>query len=123
MAIVKESRPYEYLVRFDNQGNVRGQHIKYIERVYDDQTGEVYAEREAEVLPVGAEAAQIPLQTALGDTFAQAAKATQAAIEAKEQAELERDLYLAERDAARAERDQLLQPTQSKNVSRDTDPG
>lgn len=110
MAIVKEVLPYEFLARWKN-GVLVGQHAQYIEKIYDDVTGEVYAERPTDAKPVH-EAGQYPLADLLGTVTADNAKATEqlraekdAANAAKEAAETAKAAVEAERDSIKAERD------------------
>jgi hypothetical protein len=75
MAIVKQTIPYEMLTRFNADGSIRGQHIRYLDRVIDEDTGEVYAEKEGDALSVGDEKSAVMLETALGEVAAALAKA------------------------------------------------
>ena len=131
MAIIKQRFPYEYLTRFNPDGTVRGQHIKYLDRVFDDVTNEIYAEKEGEALSVGDAQNSVMLDVALGEVNAALARAEQAERTAKQaaetelqteraarqQAEAQKDAALSERDQANAEKNQLLQSAQSQNGS------
>lgn len=44
MAIIKQTEPYELLVRFNKTG-IQGMHVQNIEKVFDDVTQEVYSEK------------------------------------------------------------------------------
>lgn len=103
MAIIKERSVYEYLTRFNADGTVRGQHIKYIDKVYDDVTGQVYAEIEGEAKSVGDAQNAIPLAAAIGEVAAGLAKAEQLERDEKLSAQAERDEARAEKTALQTE--------------------
>jgi hypothetical protein len=95
MAIIKEQVPYEVLVRFNADGTVRGRHIRYLDRIIDTDTNEVYAEKEGVALSVGDESSAVLLETALGQVNAallkseserQLRQAKEAELEAEKQA-------------------------------------
>lgn len=116
MAIERQTHPYEYLTRFNPDGTVRGQHIKYLTRIVDTETGEVFAEQEGDAIPVGDQRGGVILETALGEVAAALSRATeveqqarQAAEQARGVAEQQRDAVTAERDAVTVERDQARQ--------------
>lgn len=76
MSIEKREVPYEYLVRFNADGTVRGQHLRNLIQVYDTETNEIYSEKEGPALPV--HAAAIPVDVAVGEIAAALAKAEEA---------------------------------------------
>ena len=118
MAIVKEKVPYEYLVRMDKNGKV-GQHIKYITRVYDDATGEVFAEIEGNAEPVDTTDNSVPLETAIGAVSAQVAKSAAIAGSEKAEAEAARDVAITEKQAKAAELAALQFTLDERTAERD----
>jgi hypothetical protein len=135
MAIVKQSVPYEMLVRFNADGTVRGRHIKYLDRIYDEDTGEVYAEKEGNALPVK-EGGILP-EVALGEVAAALAKGEEAlhierdelaaakqAIETELQTErAARQLAEAQKDTALAEVERVRNEVRDTPVTPVVDPG
>lgn len=89
MAIEKRTTPYEYLVRFNADGSIAGQHIKYLERVTDTVTGEVYSEKEGHALSVGDAKSAVMLAAALGAVGAGLSRATAVEKTKREAAEAE----------------------------------
>jgi hypothetical protein len=116
MAIIKQQYPYEYLVRFNADGTVRGQHIKYLDKVFDEETGEVYAEKEGDALSVGDEQSAVMLDTALTEVAAGLARAEESrrkeADQGRQELAAEKAAHKAEieaRKAAEAAAEQLSQ--------------
>ena len=109
MAIKKERYPYEYLVRFNPDGSVRGQHIRYLDKVYDDETGEVYAEKESDALSVGDEQSAVMLDVALGEVAAGLARAEEANRKDAGQADLRAEQAEQKRQEAEYAVEQLSQ--------------
>ena len=91
MAIEKREFPYEFLVRFNPDGTVRGQHFKRLEQYVDTATGDVITEREGDAIPVGDAESAVPLQTALRDVGARLARAEEVERRRRERAEQARD--------------------------------
>lgn len=110
MTIEKHSHPYEYLVRFNPDGTVRGQHIKYLEVVADTETNEVFAEKEGDALSVGDEQSAVMLEAALGKVNAALAKAEETERTAKLAAETKRQ----EAETAAEQLAQVLTEKQTK---------
>lgn len=96
---------YEYLVRFNPDGTVRGSHVGYLRRIIDDETGELLSERESGALPVGTGQHAVQLQSALGELAAALATAEEVERTARIDAESARAAAIAQRDAAISERD------------------
>jgi hypothetical protein len=118
MAIIKQQFPYEYLVRFNTDGSVRGQHIKYLDRVYDDQTNEVYAEKEGSALSVGDEQSAVMLDAALGQVTAALAKAENAERQAKLAIETELQTERAARQLAESQKEAALAELQAERQAK-----
>ena len=115
MAIVRVQVPYEYLTRFNADGTVRGQHIKYLDKVYDDATGEVFSERELDALPVGDENSAVLLDAALGQVNAALAKAEEIERTAKDAAETARTAAETKRQEAETAAQQISAVLAEKN--------
>lgn len=118
MAIVKEQYPYEYLVRFNPDGTVRGQHIKYLDRVYDNVTNEIYAEKEGDALSVGDATAAVMLDNAIGAVNAALAKAEETERTARAAKEQELDLKLSELEAEKQRRVEAETELQTERAAR-----
>lgn len=104
MSIIKTTQPYEFLIRWNQDGTVSGQHIQYREIVKDTETGEVYSDRPGNALPV-TEGGDYPLNDVLSEI--QVLQATE--IEAKQQtitsAQEALGVMTNDRDNKQAERD------------------
>lgn len=96
--IEKTVTPYEYLVRFNPDGTIRGQHIRYLERITEG--GGVLVEREGEAVSVGDATRAVLLDTALGGVAAALARATELAHSAQQAAEAKAAVALQGQQAA-----------------------
>ena len=111
MAIKKITRPYEFLVRWGDDGAVSGAHVQFLEEVREN--GAVLASKVGDALPVSmAGGAGFPLADVLAAVHAGAISASEAAT-ARERAALRRVRELesevatltAQRDKLTAQRD------------------
>lgn len=66
MSIVKTTQPYEFLIRWDQDGAVSGQHVQYREVVKDTETGEIYSDKPGDALPI-TEMGDYPLSDVLAE--------------------------------------------------------
>ena len=104
--IEKKTVPYEFLVRFNHDGTIKGQHIKYLEVLVD--ADQVLSEKEGDALPVGD--GGMLLEAALGEVGAGLSRATEAARESErrmaahvaEVASAARHAIQAQKDAEKA---------------------
>jgi hypothetical protein len=110
VSIEKKKVPYEFLVRWDTDGNVTGQHVQYREVIYDTVTSEIYSDKPGNALPV-TDAGAYPLQDVLTEIQASQAINIQTlqdnlAIEvsAKDTLESEKATLMSEKSALEAER-------------------
>lgn len=106
MAIERKTVPYEYLVRFNADGSIRGQHIKYLDVLTDG--GKVISEQEGGALSVGGSSRAVLLDTALGQSAAALARAAEVEQAARSKADAALEAVKAELAAVKAERDALL---------------
>jgi len=111
MTIEKTSQPYEFLIRWDEEGNVKGQHIQYREIVKDTDTGEIYSDKPTQALPV-TESGEFPLGEVLSEvhiaqTKAVETKTQEVATEKKRADDTQKSLDTAvqEKDNERAQKE------------------
>lgn len=98
MALQRELIPYEYLHRHG-----KGQHVRYLERLYDDVSGETVFERETDAIPVH-EAGDYPLADVLGRVAAEQAVEASQERAARVGADAQREAAVAEASAERTRR-------------------
>jgi len=82
MAIKEDRYLYEILFRFDENGLV-GAHQKYMVKVWDEETGKVWAEGEADPQPVDAEDFETVMAPAMAKLVGQVSELQVAAARAE----------------------------------------